>query len=67
MDTFLAKRKKGNGFYRITEKGKTIKDFTIGELREKIKKHNPAFVKGIRFEEKHKSLLWKICIDNKLV
>lgn len=64
---FLAKRSGGMGFFRITDKGKTIKDYKLSELRQKIKKYNPNIVKGIRFEEKHKSLLWKICIDNDLI
>ncbi len=67
MSTHSAKRKNGFSFFRITDKGKTIKDYDLHALRILINKHNKNLLRGLRLYDKHKSLLWKICIDNDLI
>ncbi len=74
IGTLLSKRKNGNGFFRITKYGKTIKDFTINDLRVLITKAGyrlPKLKKADYEKEKtiraYKSWLWKICIDKKLI
>lgn len=69
MKVLTAKRKNGNGFYRITEAGKTIKKYDYKTLAIKVKyaiKKKKLKLTGNPFRW-HKSLLWKICIDNDLL
>lgn len=62
MTTFLAKRK-GMSFFRMTTNGKTIKDFKHKNLKQLLR--NAGYKQAAKIREK--SLLWKKCIDFRLL
>lgn len=72
--SILVKRKGGNGFFRISNDRKTIKDFSIKELTTIVRNHGIKIRKLSKKDyENEKTLkfikdnLWRICTENNLI